>query len=121
MNIDSCELYWLAGLLEAEGSFLHGSPSDLRIPCIRIQMTDEDIIARVAQLFGVKYHKTPLKEERFKTPYAAMLKGTRAAALMQQLHPLMSQRRQTQIECALQDYNFTPRNKGEKHGNAKLV
>ena len=77
MEIDKRDLYWLAGLLEAEGSFLHGSPSSPSIPMVKLQMTDEDIVARVALLFDVKYHKTPLKEERSKTPYSAALKGTR--------------------------------------------
>jgi hypothetical protein len=121
MEIDKHDLYWLAGLLEAEGSFLHGPPSDPKNPRIQVQMTDEDIIARVAQLFGVKYHATPLKEERFKIPYSVALRGTRAALLIQQLYPLMSQRRQAQITRALEGYNFTPGKKGTKNGNAKLT
>ena len=120
MNSDKLDLHWLAGLLEAEGSFLQGPPSDPRIPRIKIQMTDEDIIARVAQIFGVQYHQTPLKAEQRKIPYIVFLRGTRAAQLMLQVYPLMSSRRQQQIDLALQGYNFTPRNKGEKHGNAKL-
>ena len=49
------DLYWLAGLLEGEGSFMRGPPSRPNMPAIAIQMTDEDVIQRVAQLWAVCY------------------------------------------------------------------
>lgn len=46
--------YWLAGLLEGEGSFLKGPPSAPRYPVLSLQMTDEDVVARVAAMLGRK-------------------------------------------------------------------
>ena len=48
-NLLPVEIAWLAGLLEADGSFTCS-------PCARIQvgMTDEDTVQRVANLLGSK-------------------------------------------------------------------
>ncbi len=49
------EFFWLVGLLEGEGSFMPGPPSEATRPRISIQMTDENVIRRVARIFGKKY------------------------------------------------------------------
>jgi hypothetical protein len=108
MNITASTLYWLAGLLEGEGSFVPGSPSSPTMPRITIAMTDEDVIARVADLWGVRYHIDRTKQGHYKTPYIASIKGARAANLMRQLYPLMSKRRQQQIARALANYVDNP-------------
>ncbi len=46
-HVDPLELHWLAGLLEGEGSFMVGPPSDPRRPAIAVQMTDEDVMRRI--------------------------------------------------------------------------
>jgi hypothetical protein len=46
------EIFWLAGLLEAEGSFVAAPPSDPKRPRISLAMTDADIVERVSRLFG---------------------------------------------------------------------
>lgn len=71
-------------------------------------MTDEDIIARVAEIWGVRYHIDRTKQGHYKTPYIASIKGARAANLMRQLYPLMSKRRQQQIDHALATYVDNP-------------
>ena len=43
------EFFWLVGLLEGEGSFMPAPPSEPTRPRISIQMTDEDVLSRVAQ------------------------------------------------------------------------
>jgi hypothetical protein len=50
------DFYWLAGLLEGEGSFLPGPPSAPNSLRIALMMTDADVVARVAALWGVAYH-----------------------------------------------------------------
>ena len=51
------ELHWLAGLLEGEGSFMTGPPSSPGLPVIAVNMTDQDVMARIG------LSKTKLYEE----------------------------------------------------------
>jgi len=102
------ELYWLAGLLEGEGSFLAGPPSAPNSVRITLTMTDADVVARVAALWGVAYHEVRQSRSRlmgWKPNYYVHLRGKPAADLMQLLLPLMGERRQRQIERALASYN----------------
>lgn len=46
------QLHWLAGLLEAEGSFVTGSPTEPRTPKLVINMTDLDVMQAVAHRWG---------------------------------------------------------------------
>jgi hypothetical protein len=98
------DLYWLAGLLEDEGSFLAPTPSSPRRPIISLEMTDEDIVALVASLFGHAYHKTGearRKGNGWKMSYVVRYRGHPAVLLMLRLRPLMGLRRQLQIDRAL--------------------
>jgi len=97
------ELYWLAGLLEGEGSFMQGPPSDAHRPLISVEMTDEDVIARVSVLFKTKVLK-PAKRGEYKQTYTCRVTGDRAAELMRALRPYMGLRRQKQIDKALSCY-----------------
>lgn len=108
MEVDLRSFDWLAGILEAEGSFLAPSPSSPTIPSISISMTDEDIIARVANIFGVKYHRVSPRREGAKVPFTVHAKGTRAHDLMRELYPRMGKRRQAQIDRALTGYVYKP-------------
>lgn len=101
------EFYWLAGILEGEGSFLHGPPSNPTSPAICIQMTDEDIIAKVARLFNRKYHKVKSKryiENNWKPPFVTKIAGREAVDLMIKLKPLMGIRRANQIDEVVSKY-----------------
>ena len=93
------DLYWLAGLLEGEGSFTQLS-KEPGVPVISLGMTDEDIVARAANLMKVSYHTIPLPSG--KSRYQFMIKGRpRAGRIMSTLYPLMGERRKTQIVAAL--------------------
>jgi len=97
------EFYWLAGILEGEGSFMAGPPSKPNLPSIQMTTTDEDIARRVASLLGVKHRA--ISNERharrgWKQAYFVTLKGERAYHMMGYLRPLMGQRRQQQIDKA---------------------
>lgn len=101
---------WLAGILEGEGSFLKGPPSDPNQPRIQLSMTDRDIVERVASIFGTATQEVKskrYKENGWKTPYFTVLKGRKAMRLMEELHPLMGERRQQQIEAALNSFDVT--------------
>ena len=133
------ELYWLAGLLEGEGSFFAGPPSAPNNITIALTMTDADVVAHVASLWGVAYHEVRKGLSRkmgWKPIYYVHLRGKRAADLMRRLQPLMGARRQSQMERALASYDPHKRSKlspekiieikaklaeGHKHGEiAKL-
>ena len=107
------QLAWLAGLLEGEGSFVHGPPSAPNSPRISVQMTDEDVVRRVSTLFGLRFvSKTTAKRNpAWKTAYSVLLKGRRAVALMIRLRPLMGERRRAQIDKAV--IHYTPRGTGD--------
>lgn len=96
---------WLAGLLEGEGSFLAGSPSYPSMSCISLQMTDEDIVSRVADIFGVTYFAREPNKSHYKRIFVTRLRGKRAIDWMIKLHPYMGQRRQQQIQRAIDAYH----------------
>jgi hypothetical protein len=102
------DMYWLAGILEAEGSFLRGYTTKANQPRIQMTTTDEDVVGWVATWLGVKY--TPLKPRATGTPgtkqaFFVCVSAGPAVRLMQQLYPLMGKRRQEQIERALASYD----------------
>ena len=102
------EFYWLAGLLEGEGSFLPGPPSAPNSVRITLTMTDADVVARVAALWGVSYHEVRRElchAMGWKPNFYTHLRGRPAVEMMRRLLPLMGARRQGQIERALASYN----------------
>lgn len=98
-------LYWLAGILEGEGSFLPGPPSNPNVPRISVMMTDEDVIGEIAGLFGRKYHKYVPSNSNHKPCFVVLLTGRKAIDLMTKLKPLMGKRRQAQIDRAIASYD----------------
>jgi hypothetical protein len=111
---DKC---WLAGYLEGEGSFVKGPPSNPGSPIIQVCSTDEDIIAKAADLFGVKYHKTKRKtnNQKHKTVWVVKRNGTVAVEIMEMLQPLMGKRRQSQIQKAIDSCSLKYRRLTRKH------
>ena len=57
-------LYWLAGILEGEGSFMKGVPSNPNSPRIAIQMTDKDVLEKVAAIFKVSVCRAGVARQR---------------------------------------------------------
>lgn len=108
-HIARMTLYWLAGLLEAEGSFLAGPPSSPRCCAIRLPMTDEDVVGRVAALFDRAVVAHRVRDPRFKRPFSTTIRGASAARIMATLAPIMSARRRTQIERAMLTQSGRPR------------
>lgn len=106
-DVENPDLYWLAGLLEGEGSFLAPSPSRPGIVAIAVEMTDEDVIARVADLLGVSTYSTCRpRQDHHKQSFRVMIRGKKAAEWMRCLQPLMGERRQRQIETALRAESY---------------
>ena len=125
VSTDEDWFYWLAGLLEGEGSFMKGTPSKPQIPRIHLKMTDRDIIERAANILKVTYYgpyqtKPKNSESVYRPHYIVWGLGKRAIELMKQLRPLMGQRRQGQIGDVIASYAPKPRPTGENHPQAKL-
>lgn len=98
------EINWLAGLLEAEGCFMAGTPSQPRTPRMYIGMTDYDIIERVAAMLHSSIKHFRIDAEGLKPQYSIQVGGGSFVSLTALLRPLMGQRRQDQIERALSCY-----------------
>jgi len=103
--------YWLAGLLEGEGSFCKGPPSAPNSPRISISMTDRDVLEKVAQLFEVSIcqvgKRKRQKHPHWKPAFAVLIHGHKAMWWMLKLRPLLGSRRQGQIDRALASFDGT--------------
>jgi hypothetical protein len=104
----AAELAWLAGLLEGEGSFMPGPPSNPRMPIICLAMNDEDVMARVGRMLGRKVLPVKRRSERWQQSYQLRVQGAKAVSWMTDLRPLMGSRRQAQIDRALACYDPRP-------------
>lgn len=102
------DFYWLGGLLEGEGYFgmvtnwVNKKP--YRYPRIGVNMTDYDVIERVSKLWNIKIFVMKPAGVSKKIGYRVTLSGKKAAYLMQQIRPLMGERRKNQIDKTLQEY-----------------
>lgn len=101
LPLDENFMYWIAGLFEGEASFMKPAPSAPFTPTISLHMTDEDIVAKVAQTFGISYNHIPAGKAHWRLSYSLHIKGKNAIKVMRCLAPVMSQRRQQQIERAM--------------------
>jgi len=99
-------IYWLAGVLEGEGSFFMWTDQrGRRYPKIQVGMTDPDVIDKIATLFQRKVQTIARKGQ--KTTYRAAIEGRRAAGWMMTIYPLMGQRRRERIAGVLKEWRGT--------------
>lgn len=85
---------------------MKGPPSNPNCPVISVEMTDEDVIKRVANFFETSIYK-PKKRGVYKQTYVARVRGEKAVQIMNQLLPLMGDRRKEQIKNSLASYVLT--------------
>jgi hypothetical protein len=101
------ERYWLAGYLEGEGSFTakRFKPKDklYLYPNIEVNSTDEDVIERVQRLWAQRYgvavniwSKQP-KYPGSKRVYRVEANNAAARPIMEDLYPLLGERRRAKI------------------------
>lgn len=95
MKLLFLDIPWLAGLIEGEGSFRWHH----RSPAITIQMTDEDIITRVAKLWDRPVYGPygPYGQSKKQT-WQTMVTGPQAIGWMFTLYSFMGARRKQKIE-----------------------
>lgn len=73
------DLYWLAGLLDGEGTFLHGPPSSPSVPVVRVEMTDLDVVEHVAGMFRRTVQRNKQRAAGHKPSFSTTVKGAAAA------------------------------------------
>ena len=100
----SRELYWLAGVLEGEGSFCRAPPSQPGCPVLQVAMTDADVMERIGQIFGRAVTTVKPRRSHWHMTYSVRVQGLPAVEWMGLLRPLMGKRRQAQIDRAVQSY-----------------
>lgn len=105
------DLAWLAGLLEGEGSFfVNERKNDKRTPAARISMqsTDKDVLDRVHFLLGGSLSNAIVRKNRpnAKPAWQWCLSNTSyCVELCKRLYPLMSERRQGQINSIFERFD----------------
>lgn len=102
-DYDSLSLAWLAGVLEAERTFLAPPPSAPNSPVVACGMTDFDVIERIAGAFGTSIQS--FDRPGCRTEFSTRARGARAIALANDLAPLMSERRRAAINKMQASYS----------------
>lgn len=104
----TADLYWLAGLLEGEGSFTFAAATVASTGYVKhnfrisVASTDLDIVERVADLLKTRV-RGPYRGKAHHKQYWTTSLGARDDVLQmcRRLRPLMGQRRQGQIDAVL--------------------
>ena len=98
------DLYWLAGLLEGEGSFQSPPPSDSNSPRVCLHMTDKDVVEKAQNLINAGHiYFEEARQENWSDSWKLTVKGKPAVKLMMKVKPLMGERRTKQIEDAVEE------------------
>jgi hypothetical protein len=98
-------LYWLAGLLEGEGTFMRPAPSSPRSPILRLAMTDRDVVERAAVIWQrAVCVDDDRPEAHFKPVFITTVRGAPAVEWMRSLYPVMSEQRRRQIDAAIRGH-----------------
>lgn len=95
------DLYWLAGILEGEGTFLAGPPSAPSVPCIRVEMTDADVVERVAGMFDRTMQRHAQRPGHTKPTASTTVKGASAVQLMRVIRPVLGERQRARVDVVL--------------------
>ena len=102
------DLYWLAGLLEGEGSFgfyITNSRKGRGSLKLGLAMADRDVVERAGKLMGLKVHtKKGRTPSHFKPIWYTQATGAWIIQWFYILYPLMGVRRKEQIARAIVSY-----------------
>jgi transposase-like protein len=114
MTIKMIDLGWAAGFLEGEGSMCFPAHKDIRVMAWQVQRAPLD---KLHDLFGgnVLAKKTLETSWNRQPLHYWSLGGSRAAALMMTLYPLMSPKRQGEMRKTLQGWRERGAKFGEYH------
>jgi hypothetical protein len=110
--VELSAFYWLAGILEGEGTFVTGPPSQPNSPIARISMTDLDTVTRAAQLLDRAVVTALPRKPHYKPVFITQIKGAEAVALMIAVRPVFGPDRTKQIERVLA--RWSPRRRSSR-------
>ena len=103
--LNDFDLGFIVGILEGEGSFSNPKePIPSREVRITVNMSDLDVIKRIAKLLGVKKIGSydPNKYRQYKSSakimYYIALNGNKAIEIMKMIYPYMGKRRKIKIK-----------------------
>src|SRR5258705_1489210 len=101
-----CEIYWLAGLLEGEGTFTVIQTRGRRYPFLKVEMCAEDVVTRASRLMSApSVARREPEHESWSASYVAAISGGDAAGWMRRLRTHMGHRRSEAIDAALATYH----------------
>lgn len=105
------ELYWLAGMLEGEGSFyIYTKKNQLKpksYPELTFQSTDHDVTFRVASIMNARISRVvPYNSSKLRS-FKVRLCADKAAQWMMTLYTLMGTRRKAKIKEVLDIWKTT--------------
>ena len=107
-------LDWLAGIVEGEGSISVTGPRGYRrYPQLAVEMTDRDVIQRVASLFDSTI--TERQRPGFKTLYVTRATCRKGAYWMLLLYSLLGHRRRARIREVLRVYGESFKNRPPRY------
>lgn len=120
MSPSEADIAWAAGLLEGEGSFFireQGSETCRSRMTVKVEMSDEDVIRRIAALFGRSSSNVTTfqpKKDGWSRTWSKQWNGTEAEKVMCAVLPYMGERRAAKIRECLATPNLShhprPRN-----------
>ena len=104
MSISTRDLYWTAGFLDGDGSFLFSKARNLTVQAVQVQRWPLDKLQR---MFGgsISIHPYP-DRPNWQSVHRWTLSTTKAAGLMMTLYPLMTVYRKGQIKKALDGWKI---------------
>ena len=102
MSISTRSLYWTAGFLEGDGSFLFSKARNVTVSAAQVQRWPLD---KLQGMFGgsISIHHYP-DRPTWQSVHRWVLTGTKAAGLMMTLFSLMTVYRKEQIKKALEGW-----------------
>lgn len=115
---DQRDIYWIAGILEGEGSFHNAISRGIPYPTVSVEMKDKDIIERLANVTGigvVRESTRPSRPEHWSKMFTwRVSKGQDVARLLLAVYPEMGERRQAQIAELVNNLTATKRTRSDK-------
>lgn len=131
--VETKDIYWLAGLLEGEGSFLlrSGHASKGALPVVQLGMTDRDVVEKARRVMGhrgkICVQGLGTSARRSKPLYNFVVASQWAIGWMMTLYQFMGERRQSDIRAIIAHWRESPahgkwaRRKGYRYGEPRSV